>query len=563
MADVWSCSLDYSGVVITPNSGGNPDTNSYNYLIEFHAISQPLLDPLPPFNNTVDYGHYVVTIGIGSDGMASMGIQMQGDSSETGPLFWPGFFEAPNITGQPAALFTNGGTLTMTKDYDGDLFSATSPIGTISFTLSHLDPFLGPNPSYRNTLPLLPQGYGAQFTQAEPTFAFPAYAVLYETKFSNILAKRNGVTIQTFALSATNPGTFYPDNGLAFDGMETVFGVLAPYWTVTQEPTDQKITGQVTLADYGNYFIFTFWRSLTVVQSERILSSLCLQTNGSLLYARVLDSSPNAVEVAYSDTSGHVWNPFLQGQVMGRVYSSPSLSENPDGTVNLFVYDKSVLATRWLKSYDFGRTFSDFGLLLPALPWATSDHPKVMTLFNGFFLVSYNQSGHQHVGEFPGGSTAAIVSTDFGPTPGGLAVYPGMWQNDAGVAYVVSAPTGIEHERQSESWGTTWEDTYSRVSNRFQVVTVKDRRNNFAFMAFQDASGNLFVGFSDDGFLTFVTAPVAVPTVPAPLVNQYVGLTVLPDGTLIVIPQVFNSFDNSWHIQPLVSKDYGQTWVFA
>ncbi len=245
------------------------------------------------------------------------------------------------------------------------------------------------------------------------------------------------------------------------------------------------------------------------------------------------------------------------------MYSSPSLSENPDGTVNLFAYDNSVIATRWLKSYNFGRTFVDFGILLPLLPWATVNHPKVIVLSNGFLLVSYNQGGHEFVGEFPDGSSPVIVSTDFGPTPGGMAVYPGMWQSPLGAAYVVSAPTGIEHERQSETWGTTWEDTYSRSGNRFQVVTAKYPQNNFAFMAYQDSTGALFVGCSADGFVTFVSTPTAVPTLPAPLTNQYVGLAVLPDGTLIVVPQVFNGFDMSWHIQPLLSSTFGQSWIPA
>jgi hypothetical protein len=321
----WTCSIDYQIPAVSLNGGGNPDPNAYVYGIEFHCVCQPTADPLPPYNEPANVGHYACSIGLDNSGLSFMGLQMQQDSSETGPLFWPSFFGAPLITGQPTLAFTGGGTITMTKDDAGDLFTATSPIGTISFALSSLDPFLAPFPSYKNPTPMVPQGYGAQFTLASPTFAFPEYAVLYEAQFSNIVAQENGVTYKTYPLTAASHDQFYPDNGLAFDPLAgTVFDVFAPFWVNTQEVSDQKLTAQVTVPDFPAYRIFTYWRSLGSMTRG---SDMEMAREHGLLWRAAPDTATgNSLLVARSFNNGRDWQPFTAYTDPAAANAWPSLN---------------------------------------------------------------------------------------------------------------------------------------------------------------------------------------------------------------------------------------------
>ncbi|SRR6266849_3866396 len=560
MASVWQCSIDYSGVSFFTGTD-NPGTFPFDWSFDFRTICLPLTDAIPKYNPPVDFGHFSIGLAYASSPPRSvMGILYQEGGDEINPFFWISSLATPNIEGAVSAL-TDGGTLTITKDFAGDLLTVTSPVGTISAALSDLVP------SYNNDVPLRLQGYGLQSTTAEPTVDYPGYAADRAVKFSNMVARQNGVPYQTIALSAADQGVWWPDHRERYNTLDAIITLdEANWWAFSQEATDQRLAWAVLASDFDypselgiSDQLFFYRRSLTAA-GDRLLTALCLQTDGTALYARVLDTNPDALEVGFSTDRGHTWSVSLQGEGAGRVYSSPSLSENPDGTVNLFAYDSAFPATRWLKSYNFGRTFTDFGFLFPLLPWLSIDHPKAWVLANGFILLSYNRGGHEFVGEFPDAASGVIHSTDFGLCPGGCSVYPGMWQNERGLAYVVSAPTGAEHERQSEDYGVTWQDTYSRGGNRYQLVAVKYKQNPLAYLAFQDHDGTLLLGASDDGFLTFLWTPELVPTVPDPIVPQYVGLLVLPDGTLMVISQVFNSFDGSWHIQPLLSADFGRTF---
>jgi hypothetical protein len=167
----WTCKLSWDSVSYSDPTPGNPNPLARSYWINFTVIALPLATPLPKYNAAVDYGHFSFAIGVTDSGDGFFRMLLQHEQPDTDPEFgWPGFFEVPTILGS-SSDFLNGGTIEVTKDFDNDLLTATSPLGTLSLTLSHLDPFLAN--SYLNTEPLRPHGYGAFFTTAAPTVLWP------------------------------------------------------------------------------------------------------------------------------------------------------------------------------------------------------------------------------------------------------------------------------------------------------------------------------------------------------------------------------------------------------
>lgn len=431
--------MDYSGVSATPYAG-DPSQVGNLYQIEFHAISQPLMDPLPQFNTDVDYGHFVCTIGLDTAGLSFMVLQMQQDTAEDGPLFWPSFFEVPRIEGQPQVAFTGGGTITITKDYDADMLTVTSPVGTQTLVLSHLDPFV--SPSYRNTFPLVPQGYGAQFFVAEPTLMFPAYSVDYVTKFSNVVAKENGVTFQTFPLSTGAGTAFFPDNGLAFEpGAGTVFGVLAPYWTITQEAFDQKVEAKVDAASFPPYRIFTFWRSLTMAATE--ISECRLPESGGVF--SVWKPTPFNLALRRTHDDGHNWEDRMVQMTSGRNATVQYLG----GVVYVLYIEAGVI--QQTQSRDLGLTWSG-----PVPLGITGTNPFLVIGRQGEQLYFFCTGGNiQLRRSFNGG--ASLFDTSAITVAAGVAAQTfGAVQAPDG-SLVVSYITGGQYQTvKSRDLGLTW-----------------------------------------------------------------------------------------------------------
>lgn len=297
---------------------------------------------------------------------------------------------------------------------------------------------------------------------------------------------------------------------------------------------------------------------------ELLLHALRHPDEGVLLYARIIKQHVNAVEVGTSRDLGHTWTTQLVGKAGGRFYVSPSLSTSPDGTLNLFVNDRSVKFTRWFKSYDFGMSWQDAGSLLPLLPWANITHPKVFTLSNGFFLLTFNQSGHFWAQAFDNGAGTGVSLHDFGGTAGGFDTYPAIWQDDRGITYVAFEGAAIETEMRSLDFGVDWDLVYSAALLSQQIVMVKDSASAFLWKLFQAPSSggvsDLLIQASADAGLTALTSAVVVE---AAIVEQYSALVVAPLGQVIALRQVYNSGTDHWNLRVWISADFGQTFTLA
>lgn len=311
MASTWTVKLSWDNVVYAAGSLGNPDSLANVYEIDLVVIALPLTDPLPKYNPAIDYGHFSFGIGIDHDGNSFFGFQQQNGDAEISEANWQGFFGVPTVLNTPDK-FTDGGTLTVTKDFDNDLLTASCPIGTLSLTLSDMDPFRAFGaPSYLNTQPLRAHGYGSWFTLADPTFSYPEYEVSYSAKFSDLIEQENAVTYKTRALSSADPGTWYSDTGYHFAAeLPVPLPEISPWWTLTQEASRQKLDSRVTLLTWPaglseNLFVF-YRRLMTPLEGKKI--DLRHSTEHAAHWnAYILPSGPSDVLWQRSHDKGHSW----------------------------------------------------------------------------------------------------------------------------------------------------------------------------------------------------------------------------------------------------------------
>jgi hypothetical protein len=377
MADTWTVEISYDGVNWTPNDEGNPDGRAHVFIIGLVLLALPAGDPIPRYNPPTDYGHFLVVLAVNGSGDASFGVQAQSADSEIIPWNWSGFPGAFGLSGHPTSEFLSGGTITVTKDFDADQMTFTSPIGTFSLTLSDLDPFV--SQSYLNTHPLVAQGYGARFSVPEPTFSYPPVALSHAVKFYDLTQKKNGVTQETIGLSAADPGTWYPPNAVAFDpDVGGTSGVISPWWVWSQQATRQALDVNVTLANWpwsGNsppqpdYRIFDYWRSrLTILNSS---VDYTVGPEYPLLWrGLVKPSSQDTVTVERSFDHGYTW-------LASTAYNSTG-SQNQCVSVN-YLWGRVYLT--WSDGTDIKQSFSlDAGATwstVTTIPY-TAAYPRVI-----------------------------------------------------------------------------------------------------------------------------------------------------------------------------------------
>jgi hypothetical protein len=576
MADIWKAQVTISAVgiggVLADGSTTNPNEASYlfgaiddigiGYAIEARIV----VDPITLFYDSV---YYACVSNFAGGALNSQANDWWGEPPHWFYILSPlgGGGSPQNLTAADnGAAWIAGGTLSITKDFGGNLITFTTPLGSMTIPLSTFTS-TQPGPPSPDAGPFVAQwmGHGLATVSAPPGFG------AFDTeRWSNFYTYKNGVLqpAQSTALTMADPGTWvagwdqfefeYPP-GLGFFGTHITndFQDTGNYKTECLEPSNPLQGNGMT--ESRQFF------GPTTPTPSILLDLITMKTGGRSVYARVEPSTPNAVDVGYSDSLGHVWNPQNVGQVVGRVYSSPSLSENPDGTLNLFVYDATPAVTRWFKSYDFAQSWVDNGFLLPLLPWSTISMPKAKTTATGLLLLSYNQavSGNKHefVELFDLATATGIKLTDFGMTMGNQDIYPGIWEGALGQQYLVSSPMGEEAEQASYDYGVDWGAAFpSRLTAKHQLAAVRDDNSAFIWEAYQDTSAKLFVARSDND-LTTVSTPVQVGG--SSFVQQTVGIAVLPLGQILVIPQIFNSFTGLYQIQPWISYDFGITWAPA
>jgi hypothetical protein len=306
VSDTWTCKVSYDHVVSnTTDLPGNTDPNSTDWGIHLRVVALPLGDPIPKYNPPTDFGHIAVTMAINNDGSSTMGLSYQAGTNEINPFFWQISTATPNIFGTNAQFF-NGGDIVITKDFAGNLLSATTPIGTISASLSDISANIGQD--YNNNQPLRLQGYGLHSTSPTPTFTNPIFAADRTADFHDLIGQKNAVTYQQVPLSAANPGAFYPDHLERFDlvgGTDTLGETQ--WWTIVQLTSEYQLKWAVTLLNNPQSAnVYFYRRSLTVPVTSAADMSRSPE-HGSLYASVVYQADASKVKLRTTYDSGNTW----------------------------------------------------------------------------------------------------------------------------------------------------------------------------------------------------------------------------------------------------------------
>jgi hypothetical protein len=287
MADVWKAELSFDGFTYTPTP--DPAFGRFaQWWVGLEAICLPVADPFPPHNATPDDGDFAIYTGYATGGAfrfsgdgAFQYVTMRLGQPDDRPQQWGQPFIISEISGADPALLTAGGTLSITKDYDANLMTFAGPLGTQTCSLTDIDALPGGPYGYNNTTPLRARGYGERLLFPQPTGADPAYDIDDQVRYYNLIGRQNGVAYDTVALSAADPGDWWPTYSDAFlPGFGTISPGLSPWWTYTQLSNRQQWRVQVFAADYPDWNAFiTYRRRRERMPAEAIDMTLSEPTN--------------------------------------------------------------------------------------------------------------------------------------------------------------------------------------------------------------------------------------------------------------------------------------------
>lgn len=442
-------------------------------------------------------------------------------------------------------------TLTVVLDDTANMGTFTGPLGTHSYTFAHL----GFANGALSSVAMSALGMGFFSNDASVTLTM-------NPSFYNFYLSTNGVRTGGAELGSVQPGSWVGGTGgvapwVIQESNLHVTSIADTHTASRLLATISHLTGSLT----GGGFVF---RDFTggLGDIDAVIALLCEEDSGVLVYARVIKQAVDSVEVGVSFNSGNTWTTQKVGNVPGRVYATPSLAESPDGAINLFVWDRSTPSTtRWFKTRTQGSTWEDFGILLPVLPWATSTSPRAFTLPTGFFLVSYNQSGHWFLAVYDGGTGASlgIQTTDMGANIGGIDTFPGMYVDALGNVYAARAPTILVQQIfRSKDLGVDWTKVFDNPGGSRQLMAVSSRFSPFIWHLWQTSGGDITVAAAEDYGSVYLFGGI---TAFAGAVQQYCGIAVLPKGIPIFVFQTYHAGSDSWSVDGFHSADLGRTWV--
>ena len=321
MASTWTVELQFDNFTNTPDPAPSAGTRRNGYLIGVEAICLPLGDMLPQFNpaGPDDGGFYfgVAVVDDPPDRLVQFATTRVA-SSTVEPTLWTSKLggDLYILSGTTAAIAA-GGTLTITKDYDSDLISFIGPLGTQTLTLTEL--------GYLNTTPLRPRGYAEQVLIPDPTGSTPAYDIDDSIQYYNLVGKENGVTYETIALSAADPGVWWPPYGSGFDPASSGVTLdLSPWVTYSQLASRQKVDFAVQAIAYPEFRQFNFLRR-RMVPSNDALDMVQVREHGPFYAAIVYSSDPTTVKVRKTYDNGTSWTESVLYTAGGTLNNNPSI----------------------------------------------------------------------------------------------------------------------------------------------------------------------------------------------------------------------------------------------
>jgi hypothetical protein len=449
--DIWKAELSFDGFTYTPTP--DPAFGRFaQWWVGLEAICLPVADPFPPHNATPDDGDFAIYTGYATGGAfrfsgdgAFQYVTMRLGQPDDRPQQWGQPFIISEISGADPALLTAGGTLSITKDYDANLMTFDGPVGTQTCSLSDIDALPGGPYGYNNTTPLRARGYGERLIFPVPTGFDPAYDIDQQVRYYNLIGRQNGVVYDTVALSAADPGTWWPVYSDAFvPGFGTVSPGLSPWWTFPQLVNRQEWRVQIDDAAYPDWNNFIVIKRRGPPMSEA--TDMATAHDSGVLWRAGMSADMVVLERSFDN--GHSWDMFM--------VHADALATNSSPTVN---WVNQRLAVTWYDGTNILEAHSVNGGETWGMPITlpfTGTNPRRLTEMMsgaGFYFyfdagpnlllsVSYDNGG-SYVGPYTvaAGLTAQQVDAEFAPD-GSLVV-----------SYFVA---GVWTQSRSRDLGVTW-----------------------------------------------------------------------------------------------------------
>ena len=328
--DVWTATISFDNYSRTANpSPGFPKFDDWGAYLE--AVCLPLADPMPPNNPSPDDGNFTLGVGVVDTPTfffpapgAYQVVTMRLGDAQINPTNWSRPFIISIISGASAALLAGAVTLSITKDFDGDLMTFIGPLGTQTCSLTNIDLLPGGPYGYHNTTPLRPRGFAHRFQFPDSTGVDPAaYNIDDGTKWYNLVGLQNAVPYDTVAMSSADPGTWWPVASDAFDPfVGTVFPGLSPWWTLTQEATREAVRGQLFAADLPEWRIFGLWKRRGPAMAEA--TDMATAHESGVLWRTGMSADMVVIERSFDN--GHSWDMFVVFEDVLATNSSPTVN---------------------------------------------------------------------------------------------------------------------------------------------------------------------------------------------------------------------------------------------
>src|SRR6266851_2473718 len=305
--------------------------------------------------------------------------------------------------GNNGAAFFNAGLVSVTKDLNTSSYYFATPLGTMTVPFGWLNsqPFTSPSWVPDNG-PIQGIGFGHALAYSVDTITNSE-----TTKWFNFFTKLNGVTVAGNALSAADPGSWYPpfegdwirpttiigggylggggfipansgqettryrselvttplvDNGATWEQRLIMTGMAGFFDLDMTEQVEHNFTRGVwnpavpatSLVVRRTDSDGSSWTDFTAVSGTNVLDLVTIQVFSGMVILLYHDETALTIKQSLSRDQGLTWSTRVPGSISG---SSPRLVASPEGTFFYFsLFAGDIVLQR---SFDFGGTLFD------------------------------------------------------------------------------------------------------------------------------------------------------------------------------------------------------------
>jgi hypothetical protein len=357
------------------------------------------------------------------------------------------FADLTDITGGP---FFTGGTLSIRKDFDNDLITFTTPMGSSSYTLSQTGAAASYTNSPLNTTPIYPIGLGATAVFPEDPAVSPTNAQV-TAEFFDFQTTRNGRIFFRHTLSVSDPAPLGIFTETAANDFNIPVSTLGAPHADTQLSSSYQVGYQVTTAAYGQHLYTEYRASPEQPPRSSDIDMELADEHGILFRAGPGFYQGNDMWFERSFDHGHTWGTVVIAATdPAWSNSSPSLNWVNSG-LYLTWHNGTDIVT--IKSVDAGANWD----MPVTVPFTGTNPRRIAEKHGGPVLLFFINTG---------GDLVVAITYDNGSSyitgsPFLVAANVGAQQVDAEFAPDSSivcsyTDTGIWTQKRSRDTGVNW-----------------------------------------------------------------------------------------------------------